>query len=187
MRIVGGFLKGRRFNPPAKNWPTRPTTDYSKEGLYNILMNKIDFEEIVFLDLFGGTGSHCYEMISRGCEDATYVDKFPAAVRFVQETSKQFGIDEYLQIVREDVFKFIKKTTRHYDLIFAGPPYPLKNIADIPDIVISSGILKSDGMLILEHNPNVNLDDHPHLIDQRSYGQTIFSFFKQGHDKLSQA
>ena len=85
MRIIGGEFKGRKFIPPAKNWPTRPTTDFAKEGLFNILQNRLDFSETKFLDLFGGTGNHSYEFISRGCTDVTYVDKFPGCVAFVKK------------------------------------------------------------------------------------------------------
>ena len=178
MRIIGGTLKGRRFNPPAKNWPTRPTTDFAKEGLYNILMNMIDFEEIRFLDLFGGTGSHCYEMISRGCEDATYVDKFYGCVKFVNQTVKELQIENKLRIVKDDVFRFIEKSNEQYDVIFAGPPYPLKTIDTIPDLVLKAKMLTEEGFLILEHNPNVKFDDHANMFNQRSYGTTIFSFFR---------
>lgn len=178
MRVIGGELKGRRFNPPAKNWPTRPTTDYAKEGLYNILMNLVDFESIKFLDLFGGTGSHCYEMVSRGCSDATYVDKFPGCVRFVNQTLQDFKIEDKVKVVRDDVFKFIKRTNQNYDVIFAGPPYPLKTIDTIPDVIIDAELIAPGGFLILEHNPNVQFDGHAHLFDQRFYGKTIFSFFK---------
>jgi len=178
MRIIGGQFKGHRFTPPAKKWPTRPTTDISKEGLYNILSNSIDFEETKFLDLFGGTGSHCYECISRGCTDATYVDKYPGCVTFAKSMAKRLDIEEYLQIFKMNVFTFIKNAEEQYDYIFAGPPYPLKNIPEIPDLIIEKNMISADGVLVLEHNPNVNLSNHPHLKDQRNYGQTIFSFFK---------
>ena len=107
MRIISGIFKGRKFTPPAKNWPTRPTTDFAKEGLFNILQNRIDFEQTVMLDLFGGTGNHCYEFISRGCSDATYVDKFPGCVRFVQKTAEALNIKEKITIKQSDVFKFL--------------------------------------------------------------------------------
>ena len=178
MRIVGGEFKGRRFNPPAKNWPTRPTTDFAKEGLFNILSNKFDFEDIRFLDLFGGTGSHCYEMISRGCVDATYVDKFPGCVRFAKETAKVLDIEDKMRIILQDVFKFVRNNTETYDYIFAGPPYGLKNIDDIPDLILTQNILSTEGFLILEHNPNVKFDDHKNKFNERNYGKTIFSFFK---------
>lgn len=178
MRIIAGRFKGYRFTPPAKNWPTRPTTDISKEGLYNILQNIIDFEEIRFLDLFGGTGNHCYECISRGCKDATYVDKFGGAVSFVKTMSRKLEIEKELRIFKMDVFRYIRKCDEQFDYIFAGPPYPLKTIDRIPDLIIENNLLSPEGILVLEHNPNVVLDDHPHLFKQRNYGQTIFSFFR---------
>ena len=178
MRIIGGEFKGYRFNPPAKNWPTRPTTDISKEGLYNILSNKLDFEKIKFLDLFGGTGSHCYECISRGCRDATYVDKFPGCINFVNSMREKLEIQDFLEVRKINVFTFIKRCTEQYDYIFAGPPYPLKNIPEIPDLILEKNMLGANGLLVLEHNPNVSLKNHPNLEDQRNYGQTIFSFFR---------
>jgi len=179
MRILGGQFKGRRFNPPAKKWPTRPTTDYSKEGLYNILMNRIDFEETKFLDLFGGTGNHCYEMISRGCTDATYVDRFGGCVSFANQMVEKLGIANEMHIIKMDVFKYIKSCQESYDLIFAGPPYALKTIDTIPTLIIEQKMLTDNGFLVLEHNPNVSFDNHKHKFDQRHYGQTIFSFFKE--------
>lgn len=178
MRIIGGQFKGYRFNPPANKWPTRPTTDISKEALYNILANQLDFEEIRFLDLFGGTGNHCYECISRGCTYAVYVDKYPACVAFVKEMAQKLDIEDYLKIYKMNVFRFIKKSGEQFDYIFAGPPYPLKHIADIPDLILEAGLLAANGLLVLEHNPNVDLSNHPQLNDQRKYGQTIFSFFR---------
>lgn len=178
MRIIGGQFKGYRFNPPANKWPTRPTTDISKEALYNILANQLDFEEIRFLDLFGGTGNHCYECISRGCTYAVYVDKYPACVAFVKEMAQKLDIEDYLKIYKMNVFSFIKKSEEQFDYIFAGPPYPLKNIADIPDLILDAGLLAANGLLVLEHNPRVDLSNHTHLSDQRKYGQTIFSFFR---------
>lgn len=178
MRIIGGQFKGYRFTPPAKNWPTRPTTDISKEALYNILENTLDFEEIRFLDLFGGTGNHCYECISRGCRDASYVDKFGGCISFVKQMSEKLGIEEFIRIYRMDVFRFIDQCDESFDYIFAGPPYPLKNIPEIPGRILEKKLLKPSGLLVLEHNPNVSFDGHPHLADQRKYGQTIFSFFK---------
>jgi len=177
MRIIGGEFKGHRFTPPAKKWPTRPTTDISKEALYNILANTVDFESIKFLDLFGGTGNHCYECISRGCTDATYVDKFQGCVSFVKIMAEKLGIEDRLTIHKMNVFSFIKKCETQYDFIFAGPPYPLKNIPEIPDLILNQNMLSKEGVLVLEHNPNVDLSHHPQLKDQRNYGQTIFSFF----------
>ena len=179
MRIIGGEFKGRKFIPPAKNWPTRPTTDFAKEGLFNILQNRLDFSETKFLDLFGGTGNHSYEFISRGCTDVTYVDKFPGCVAFVKKTAAILGIEDRLRIIRGDVFKFVKSTGEQYDYIFAGPPYPLPTIDQIPDHVIDHQILTPGGFLVMEHNPNHDFQDHPCFLEARNYGTTIFSFFAQ--------
>ena len=177
MRIIGGQFKGRRFNPPAKNWPTRPTTDFAKEGLFNILNNYFDFEEMKVLDLFGGTGNHSYEFISRGCRDVTYVDKFPGCIAFVKRTAKELKIEDYLKIYKADVFKFLKHNTEQYDYIFAGPPYALPTIDTIPDLIFEYGLLKKEGRFVMEHNPNHEYKTHPHYLEERNYGKTIFSFF----------
>lgn len=178
MRIIGGKFKGRRFNPPADHWPTRPTTDYAKEGLFNILTNKLEFDEIKALDLFGGTGSHSYEFVSRGCTDITYVDKFSDAVRFVRKTTAELKIDTEVRIVQMDVFKFITSTREKYDYIFAGPPYGLPALDSIPDRIFEHELLNDGGLFVMEHNPNHQFLEHPHLIDVRNYGKTIFSFFQ---------
>lgn len=178
MRIIGGQFKGRKFYPPADKWPTRPTTDYSKEGLFNILTNRLDFESLKVLDLFGGTGNHSYEFISRGCRDVTYVDKFGACVAFCRKTAAELGVESSLRIFRADVFKFVKRAHEKYDYIFAGPPYALPTIDTLPDIIIERELLAEDGLFVLEHNPNHNFENHPNFQEVRKYGQTIFSFFK---------
>jgi 16S rRNA (guanine(966)-N(2))-methyltransferase RsmD len=178
MRVIGGDLKGRKFNPPAKNWPTRPTTDYAKEGLFNILTNHFDFEELKVLDLFGGTGSHSYEFISRGCRDVTYVDKFGGCVAFVKKTAQEFKIEDYIRIVKLDVFKYIGFSKDQFDYIFAGPPYGLPTIDLIPDLIFKENLLKKEGWFVMEHNPNHSYKSHPNYFDERHYGKTIFSFFK---------
>lgn len=179
MRIIGGKFKGRRFHPPADHWPTRPTTDYAKEALFNILNNRLDFEASKVLDLFGGTGSHSYEFISRGCEDVTYVDKFSAAVQFVRKTSQQLNIEQQLKILQMDVFRFIDGCTQQYDYIFAGPPYALPTIDTIPDLIFAKKLLLPEGLFVLEHNPHHDFINHPRLVDVRNYGKTIFSFFQE--------
>ena len=178
MRIIGGKFKGRRFTPPAKNWPTRPTTDFAKEGLFNILQNHFDFSTLKMLDLFGGTGNHCYEFISRGCTSTTYVDKFPAAAAFVKKIARELDIESAIRIVRTDVFKFISYTDEQYDYIFAGPPYALPTIDTIPDLIFKEDLLTENGWFVMEHNPNHSFEDHPKCFQVRSYGKTIFSFFK---------
>lgn len=178
MRIIGGKFKGRRFNPPAKNWPTRPTTDFAKEGLFNIIVNNFDIEEIKVLDLFGGTGNHSYEFISRGCKEVTYVDKFGGCVAFVKKTAALLDIEDYIRIYKSDVFRFIKSANQKFDYIFAGPPYPLPTLDTIPDVIFKYDLVRSGGWLVLEHNPNHDFKTHPNYTDERHYGKTIFSIFE---------
>lgn len=178
MRIIGGAFKGRKFNPPATKWPTRPTTDFAKEGLFNILNNLLDFETTVMLDLFGGTGSHCYEFISRGCTNATYVDNFLGCVKFVKQTAELLKIEDKITIIHSDVFIFVRHVKTQYDYIFAGPPYPLPILNSIPDEIFKHQILSKDGLFVLEHNPNHDFKSHPNFKNQRNYGTTIFSFFE---------
>jgi 16S rRNA (guanine(966)-N(2))-methyltransferase RsmD len=178
MRITGGFLKGRTFFPPADHWPTRPTTDISREALFNILSNFLDFEQTIMLDLFGGSGAHGYEMISRGCQQVIYVDKFAPCLKFVKATIKEFEIENEMKLVLSDFEKFINSTELIFDYIFAGPPYQLKNLKDIPDIIFRAGRLSETGFLVLEHNPNYTFTSHPKYWQSRNYGQTYFSFFK---------
>ena len=178
MRIIGGKFKSRKFYPPAKNWPTRPTTDYAKEGLFNIITNNFDFENLKVLDLFGGTGNHSYEFISRGTTDVTYVDKFGGCISFVHQTAKTLDIESNIKIFRADVFKFIKRTKDKYDYIFAGPPYGMPALDTLPDLIFEYQLLKEDGWFVLEHNPNHDFSNHSKLHSVRNYGKTIFSIFK---------
>ncbi|MBK9270060.1 MAG: RsmD family RNA methyltransferase [Saprospiraceae bacterium] len=180
MRISSGFLKGRTFYPPADNWPTRPTTDIARTGLFNILTNELNFEIIKVLDLFGGTGAHSYEFISRGCHSVTYVDKFVPAVKFAKQKAKEFDIEDKIEIIHRDYLMYIQKCTQSYDYIFAGPPYGLKELNLIPDQILNSTILNKDGLFVMEHNPDHFFEDHSNFIKKRNYGQTIFSFFKHG-------
>jgi 16S rRNA (guanine(966)-N(2))-methyltransferase RsmD len=180
MRIIGGTLGGRRFYPPAKGWPTRPTTDISKEALYNILQGRIDFSTIRFLDLFGGTGNHSFEMISRGCVDVTYVDSYRACCTFVRKTAEELGILETIDIKCLDAFRLCKQSQTPFDYIFAGPPYPLKTLNTIPDVIFEYRMLTGDGFLVLEHNPDYDFTNHVHFAEVRNYGQTYFSFFAWG-------
>lgn len=179
MRIISGQFKGRRFNPPADKWPTRPTTDFAREGLFNILQNHLDFPEVKMLDLFGGTGAHSYEFLSRGCTDVTYVDNFPGCVNFVKQTADTLGVSAHLRIVRSDVFRFIDQCSEQFDYIFAGPPYPLPTLDTIPDEIFGHGLLRPGGWLVLEHNPHHDFEDHPRFWQLRTYGKTYFSFFLQ--------
>ncbi len=175
MRIIGGQMKGLRFTPPA-NIPTRPTTDIAKEGLFNILNNSFNFDRIKVLDLFGGTGSISYEFASRGCSDITTVEIFPKCVAFIKQTAERLKL-EGIKVLQMDVFDFVKSNHQQFDVIFAGPPYPLETLDTLPDVVLANQLIEGDGWFILEHNPNHNFEAHPHFFKSKNYGSTIFSIF----------
>ncbi|MFV0604247.1 MAG: RsmD family RNA methyltransferase [Niabella sp.] len=176
MRIIAGELGGRRINPPAKMPYTRPTTDIAKEGLFNVLQHRIDFEDIKSLDLFGGTGSISYELASRGVNNLTIVEKDNAMFDFIKKTAAQLKI-ENMQCVKMDVFKFLTNCTTQYDFIFAGPPYALAAIDDIPKIIVENNILSKGGIFVLEHTPRNDYKDFKKYSFEKNYGTTIFSFF----------
>ncbi|HEY8387900.1 MAG TPA: RsmD family RNA methyltransferase, partial [Parasegetibacter sp.] len=147
MRIIGGELGGRKVNPPAKMPFTRPTTDIAKEGLFNILENNISLEGITTLDLFGGTGSISYELASRGAGNLTIVEKDPTMAGFIEKTKSTLGLDN-LTVVKSDVFRFIQQCNRQYDMIFAGPPYALQTIDEIPKLIVEKNLLLPGGWFI---------------------------------------
>ncbi len=178
MRIVGGIFGGRRFSPPARI-PARPTTEVAKEGLFNMLNNMIDFEGLKTLDIFGGTGSISYELASRGAGDLTLVEKDPTTIDFIRKTAKELDIADKLHIIRGDVFKFMNSNTAQYDFIFAGPPYALQNIDDLPLLVFEKNMLLPDGIFVLEHTPRNDYQKHPRFLKMKNYGTTVFSFFTQ--------
>ena len=175
MRIIGGMHKGYRFTPP-KNIPARPTTDIAKEGLFNIINNNFYFDSLKALDLFGGTGSISYELASRGCLDITTIELDRRSVAFIQKTVKYMKFP--INVIRIDVFKFIKRTNDKFDFIFAGPPYPLSNLDTIPDLIFEKDLVAPNGWLVLEHNPHHNFERHPKFLRQRNYGTTIFTVFE---------
>jgi 16S rRNA (guanine(966)-N(2))-methyltransferase RsmD len=176
MRIIGGEHGGRKLNPPSKMPHTRPTTDLAKEGLFNILENNLEIAELKTLDLFGGTGSISYELASRGVTDLTVVEKDPAMYEFIKNTSTTLKFTD-MKVVKMDVFSFIKQCTDQFDLIFAGPPYALETIDELPKKIVEKQLLKPKGWLVLEHTPRNNYENYPLFVTQRKYGTTIFSIF----------
>lgn len=155
---------------------TRPTTDIAKEGLFNILQNNLDFEELKTLDLFGGTGCISYELASRGTPDLTIVEKDPKMFDFIKKTAEDLKLQNF-KVVRSDVFKYIESCHEKYDFIFAGPPYALQTIDELPRLIFEKGLLKEGGWFILEHTPRNDYQHTPHFKMARNYGTTIFSFF----------
>ncbi len=178
MRIIGGKFKGRKFIPPADHWPTRPTTDFAREALFNILNNRIYLDEVSILDLFGGSGSHSFEFISRGATDVTYVDSFQACVRFVKKTIQEIKEEESIKIIRGDVFKYLKGADRKFNYIFADPPYSLPTLDLLPELIFQRELLEPDGLFVLEHGTNFTFNLHPNFSEERKYGNTMFSFFE---------
>ncbi|WP_262901397.1 RsmD family RNA methyltransferase [Flavihumibacter profundi] len=169
-------MGGRKVHPPAKMPHTRPTTDIAKEGLFNILQNNLDFESLKTLDLFGGTGSISYELASRGATDQTIVEKDPAMFAFIQKTVESFGL-QHVKVIKMDVFKYLESCQDKFDFIFAGPPYALETIDELPRIIIERGLLKPGGMFVLEHTPRNNYEGFEKFVSERNYGTTLFSFF----------
>ena len=155
---------------------TRPTTDIAKEGLFNILQNNLEIDELKVLDLFGGTGSISYELASRGAADLTIVEKDNQMYDFIKKTSTELAFENF-RVVKSDVFRFINTTTEKYDLIFAGPPYALTTIDDLPIKVFEKQLLNKDGWFILEHTPANDYKKFPNYKTQRNYGTTVFSIF----------
>ncbi|MEO5968220.1 MAG: RsmD family RNA methyltransferase, partial [Ferruginibacter sp.] len=148
MRIISGINKGRRINPPAKMPHTRPTTDIAREGLFNILNNNLDFSNLKCLDLFGGTGAISYELASRGVPDITVVEMDKNMHSFIKSTSELLKI-ENIKVLRSEVFKFLETCSEKYDFIFAGPPYALATIDEIPKIIMEKHLLNADGWFVL--------------------------------------
>jgi 16S rRNA (guanine966-N2)-methyltransferase len=177
MRIISGKWGGRRINPPAHMPHTRPTTDIAKEGLFNILQHRIDFEGVSTLDLFGGTGSISYELASRGAAKLTIVEKDPQMFAFIKKNVEMLGV-ENCQVLKIEVFNFLNTCTGQFDFIFAGPPYALGTIDDIPRIIVEKQLIAPGGFFVLEHTPRNNYEQFEGFSFVRNYGTTLFSFFE---------
>ena len=176
MRIISGKYKGRRIQASSKI-TARPTTDFAKEGLFNLLNNRIDFEGIRMLDLFAGTGSIGIEFISRDCKHVVAVEQNEKHCAFIRKISQELKIDN-LTLQKVDVFKFIPTCHTKFDLIFADPPYDLERLHEIPDLIFKHALLEVDGILIVEHSGNQNFEQHPCFYFHRHYGNVNFSFFE---------
>lgn len=182
MRVIGGIYKRRRFDVP-KTFKARPTTDFAKENIFNVLCNNyLDFDDgVTALDLFAGTGSISIELVSRGCEKVISVEKEAAHHAFICKVMEMVKTDKCFPI-RGDVFKFINSTREKFDFIFADPPYALTNIADIPRIIFEKDLLKEGGLLVLEHGKENNFEEDPHFLERRVYGSVNFSIFSKAKD-----
>ena len=176
MRIISGIHGGRKISPPANMPYTRPTTDIAKEGLFNIIQNNLDIETLKTLDLFGGTGSISYELASRGAVSLTIVEKDNNMFDFIKKTAASLELENF-KLVKSDVFKYIETCTEQFDFIFAGPPYALGTIDDLPLKIFEKQLLKPKGWFVLEHTPRNDYKKFEHYHAERNYGTTIFSIF----------
>ena len=179
MRIVSGKWKGKRIVAP-KNLPTRPTTDFAKEGLFNILNNRFFFDDLRVLDLFAGTGNIAYEFASRGAGEITCVDQNKGWVRFISEMADDLGAN--IQPVQLDAWLFVQKTTTSYDIVFADPPYDWDKHEALAEALIQKGFLKEGGEAIIEHSADTDLSHLPGFFEHRKYGHVHFSFFSRPED-----
>lgn len=175
MRVITGKYKGRRFEVP-RTFKARPTTDFAKENLFNVLRGYVDFEESEALDLFAGTGSITLELLSRGCRSVTSVELDREHFAFIASVMRALQADN-CRLLRADALRYVPRCRERFDIIFADPPYVLREIPEIPDLVMKSGILNDGGVFVLEHGKKQNFSSHPNLIDHRSYGSVNFSFF----------
>jgi 16S rRNA (guanine966-N2)-methyltransferase len=182
LRIISGKYKGRRINPPS-NFEARPTTDYARESLFNILTNRIDFEAVNILDLFAGTGSISYEFASRGAPVVHLVEKDSRNISFIRKMVNEMKFDN-IKPIHIDVKAYLKTCRFSYDIVFADPPFNLSWLDTLPDLISSSGILKGDGFFILEHPKNLSFNTHKHFFEHRNYGSVNFSFFSNGGDEV---
>lgn len=181
MRIIRGTLKSRRFNPP-KGFPSRPTTDFAKEGLFNMLENRFSLINLSILDLCAGTGNISLEFASREAGIITSVDSNYLCVRFIQKLIAEHQLGNYMQVIKSDARDFLRKTTETYDLIFADPPYDVDFHATLVELVQARNLLNPGGLLIVEHGRNTDLSAFPHYEKTRSLGNVYFSFFTHPED-----
>lgn len=175
MRIISGKYKRRRFDVP-KTFKARPTTDFAKENLFNVIGNMIDLEDADALDLFSGTGSIAFEMLSRGCREVVSIEKEFSHQAFIKKVKAELKADNLITI-KADAFKYIASCDRQFDFIFADPPYALKNLREIPELILQKGLLREGGIFVMEHPKEYDFSSLPLFFQKRIYGAVNFSLF----------
>lgn len=176
MRIVGGKYKRRRFQVPS-SFKARPTTDFAKENIFNVIHNLVDLEDLDALDLFAGTGSISFEMLSRGCRMVTAVEKNNMHASFIAKIESELKTGG-LKLIRGDAFRYLSTVKpQSFDLIFADPPYDLEELPKIPQIILQNDLLRDDGLFIMEHPKNYDFSALPFFYQHRMYGSVNFSLF----------
>ncbi len=176
MRVITGKYKGRRFDIP-HTFKARPTTDFAKENIFNVLRAYVDFEGAECLDLFAGTGSISLEMLSRGAQEVVSIERDREHLAFIHYCMEKIGALNSITIYG-DVFRYIKTCRKQFDFIFADPPYDLPTLNTLPDLIFSNSLLSEEGVFVLEHSKKNNFAAHPHFIEQREYGKVHFSIFR---------
>lgn len=175
MRIISGKFKGKRI-PTFGKLDARPTTDFAKEGLFNVLNNHLDFENLSVLDLFSGTGSISFELISRGSGPVIAIEMNDKHCAYIRKIAVELNTDK-LTVIRADVFRFINSCKLKFDLIFADPPYQLNTLSQLPDLIIRQGLLNNEGLFVLEHSDKQSFSTHPCFAFHKRYGNVNFTFF----------
>jgi len=176
MRIISGIHKGKRLIAPS-NLPVRPTTDFAKEALFNIINNHFDFYDINVLDLFAGTGNISYEFAARGAKQILSVDNNFACIEYIKKTADKLNFAQ-IHTIRTDAFSYLASCKQSWDIIFADPYYDCEKFYEIPDLVFSNKLLVEYAWLVIEHSVKTSFSGHQNLFDQRKYGSVCFSFFK---------
>ena len=177
MRIITGKYKGRHFDIP-RSFKARPTTDFAKENIFNVLIQYVDFDEATALDLFSGTGSITLELLSRGCQQVVSVELDRDHHRFICDCLAKLDGHNACLPLRGDVFRLVKSCKQQFDFIFADPPYALKELSTLPDLIFDKQLLKPDGLFVLEHGKDNDFAQHPHFVEHRQYGSVNFSLFR---------
>ena len=176
MRIIRGKYGRRRFSVPT-NITARPTTDFARENIFNVIENLVDLEDLKCLDLFAGTGAVSFELLSRGAASVTSVEKSATQARFIEKVKPELN-DRNLHLLRTDALPYIRDSSTSFDFVFADPPYDLDGFGDIPQMVLESRLLHPGSIFIIEHSKKYDFSSLPHFIDHRAYGSVNFSIFK---------
>lgn len=176
MRIIRGKYGKRRFDVP-KNITARPTTDFARENIFNVLENIIDFEDKTALDLFAGTGAISFEFVSRDCKEVTCVEMANTQANFIKSVKQKLNAQN-LRVIKGDVFKFVETCSNKFDIIFADPPYDHPRFSEIPNLILKSQMLNPGTLVIIEHSRDYDFSDLPDFKEQRTYGSVNFSIFE---------
>ena len=177
MRIIRGKYGRRRFDVPT-NITARPTTDFARENIFNVIDNIYDFDsEPTALDLFAGTGAITFEFLSRGCSMVTAVEKATTQYNFIRKVACELNATSHLRLIKGDVLQFLKSATTGYDIVFADPPYDMPEFGEIPMAVMQSKVVKPTSLFIIEHSKKYDFSGLPHFVEHRAYGSVNFSIF----------